>query len=221
MTAATSTMRGCADDTSCLQRVAAAVDTTTRLCGRTTIAQGLTQATSAWLCGATTVKSPAARRRRRCMPCAAVRTRCPVCRRRHRHRCRRRRLNRRLHHPPHLRLHHHRRRHRRLLPHLHRRRRHPLRRPSRRPRRGSASRRCGAQSSGGSMTARTACAAAHQKAWVAACTTRRGTRRWRGATSTALVCARVRSFRRCVAAAAGTTRRWCGYGTSARRHHPL
>ena len=117
MTAATSTMRGCADDTSCLQRVAAAVDTTTRSCGRTTIAQGLTQATSAWLCGATTVKSPAARRRRRCMPCAAVRTRCPVCRRRHRHRCRRRRLNCRLHHPPHLRLHHHRRRHRRLLPH--------------------------------------------------------------------------------------------------------
>ncbi len=65
------------------------------------------------------------------------------------------------------------------------------------------------------MTARTACAAAHQKAWVAACTTRRGTRRWRGATSTALVCARAWSFLQCVAAAAGTTRRWCGCGTRA------
>ena len=65
------------------------------------------------------------------------------------------------------------------------------------------------------MTARTACAAARQKAWAAACTTRRGTRRWRGATCTALVCARVRSSPWRVAAAAGTTRRWCGCGTSA------
>ena len=156
------------------------------------------------------------------------------------HHLRRRLLHR--HHPPHHRRRHRRRlrlpqclRHRRPRPHhrrrlprrrlllrrLHHRLRRLRRRPCRRPRRGSASRRCGAQSTGGSMTARTACAAAHQKAWAAACTTRRGTRRWRGATSTALVCARVRSFRRCVAAAAGTTRRWCGYGTSARRHHPL
>ena len=65
------------------------------------------------------------------------------------------------------------------------------------------------------MIARTACAAARQGAWAAACTTRHGTRRWRGATSTALVCARAWSFPRCATVAAGTTRRWCGCGTSA------
>eukprot|EP00964_Phaeocystis_antarctica_P024872 scaffold13935_cov72-Phaeocystis_antarctica.AAC.1 len=66
------------------------------------------------------------------------------------------------------------------------------------------------------MTARTACAAARRRAWAAACTTQRGTRRWRGATFMALVCALGRSFPRCVAAAAGTTTCWCGRGTSAR-----
>eukprot|EP00964_Phaeocystis_antarctica_P159142 scaffold130078_cov42-Phaeocystis_antarctica.AAC.1 len=67
------------------------------------------------------------------------------------------------------------------------------------------------------MTARTACAAARHKAWAAACTTRRGRKRWHGVTFTALVCARGRSFPRYAAAGAGTTRRWCGSGMIA---HP-
>ena len=216
---ATCTALVCARVRSFRRCVAAAAGTTRRWCGCGTRAP--TRARTMSRCGATTSRCSAARLMRRGTPCAAVRTRCPVCRRLRRRRRRRRRLHRRLHHPPHLRLHHHRRLHRRLLRHLHHRLHPPRRRPCRRPRHGSASRRCGAQSWGGRMTARTACAAAHQKAWVAACTTRRGTRRWRGAACTALVCARVRSFPWRVAAAAGTTRRWCGCGTSARRHHLL
>ena len=241
---ATSTALVCARAWSFLQCVAAAAGTTRRWCGCGTRAP--TRARTMSRCGATTTRCTAARLMRRGTPCAAVRTRCPVCRRLRRRRLRHHRLlrrHRRLRHHRPRRPPRHRPRHRLRLPHRHhhhllrRRRRHRHRRHRlrlllhrlhhrrrhrcHRLRRGSASRRCGVQSTGGSMTARTACAAAQQKAWVAACTTRRGTRRWRGATSTALVCAHGRSFLRCVAAAAGTTRRWCGYGTSARRHHPL
>ena len=231
---------------------AAAAGTTRRWCGCGTSAGTRTAALARIACrsGATTTRCTAARLMRRGTPCAAVRTRCPVCRRlrrrrlrhhrllrRHRRlRLRHRRLHRRRHrHPRHLRRHLRRRRRRRRphRRHPHRRRPHrrrlshhrPLLRPPhrhfRRPRLGNVSRRCGAQSSVGNMTARTACVAAHQKGWAVVCTTRRGTRRWRGATSTALVCARAWSFLQCVAAAAGTTRRWCGCGTSARRHHLL